>query len=135
MLRDQSINAIELGISTLTTTEKMNLQPLFTFEICVNPKEECINQMEVDERKKLIENWKPPEDDKEAVCELEAIEPIIGKVFMYTYSVEQANDAVMDAFNNCLTSVNTIPQVEHQVMEGLFWSRRPNIAVSFFSLF
>jgi hypothetical protein len=41
----------------------------------------------------------------------------------------------MDAFNNCLTSVNTIPQVEHQVMEGLFWSRRPNIAVSFFSLF
>jgi dynein heavy chain len=47
---------------------------------------------------------------------------------MYTYSVEQANDAVMDAFNNCLTSVNTIPQVEHQVMEGLFWSRRPNIA-------
>ena len=125
--RDISSLAQKLGIRALTTTERVNVQPLFVYEICVDPEDTCINQKEVEERAQEIAAWKPPDDDKEAVCELEDIEPIIGQVFRYTYSLEEASNTINAAFDECLSSVTNIPQVEHQVMEGLFWSRRPNI--------
>ena len=149
----------------------MNVQPLFVYEIEVNPTPTCINQTEVRDRADAIAAWAPPEDDKEAVCELEPIVPVVGQVFQYTYTQAQAQAVVLDvslfevvpflgpivvtfvllvfvvfdpcllfffcssafflfcgqAFNDCLNSVNTIPQVEHQVMEQLFWSRKPNV--------
>ena len=104
MTRDQSEAALNLGITTLTTTEKVNVQPLFIYEICVDPKETVINQKEVDERNAEIASWKPPEDDKEAVCELEDIEPVVGQVFRYSYSLKEATSAVHLAFDDCLSS-------------------------------
>ena len=128
MARDQSKEAQKIGIETLTTTERMNVQPLFIYEICVDDQMTCINQAVVDARQAEINAWKPPEDDKEAECELEQIEPIFGMVFRYTYTLDEARDAIFVSFDDCLSSITGVPQVEHQVMEGLFWSRRPNCA-------
>ena len=70
----------------------------------MDPKETVINQKEVDERNVEIASWKPPEDDKEAVCELEDIEPVVGQVFRYSYSLKEATSAVHLAFDDCLSS-------------------------------
>ena len=111
--RDQSEAALNLGITTLTTTEKVNVQPLFIYEICVDPQETVINQKEVDERNAEIASWKPPEDDKEAVCELEDIEPVVGQVFRYSYSLKEATSAVHLAFDDCLSSKYFKRRSEH----------------------
>ena len=111
MVRDHtSADSVALGIVPLTTLEKTNLQPLFIYEICVDPNESCINQNQVDRRLAEIQQWKPPEDDKEAVCELEPVAPIRGHIFEYTYGLQEASTAVLDAFHECLSSVTTIPQ-------------------------
>ena len=74
----------------------MNVQPLFVYEIEVNPTPTCINQTEVRDRADAIAAWAPPEDDKEAVCELEPIVPVVGQVFQYTYTQAQAQAVVLD---------------------------------------
>ncbi len=74
----------------------MNVQPLFVYEIEVNPTPTCINQTEVRDRADAIAAWAPPEDDKEAVCELEPIVPVVGQVFRYTYTQAQAQAVVLD---------------------------------------
>ncbi len=122
LTRDTSVE----GVIDLTTIQRESrYQPLFLFDICVDSEDSCINQKEVDARAAEIAAWKPPEDEKDAECDLEPVTPIMGKTFRYNYSLREAAEAVGKCFDDAMNAAATIPQVEHQVMDGLFWSHRP----------
>ena len=100
---------------------------LFHLDIICTDEPVCLNFAEVQEAADAIKKWKPPKDDKDAKCPIQPVASVMGRVFKYNADLERTKMSIFKALDNVIEQCGTIPQVEKQLMDRLFWSTTPVI--------
>jgi hypothetical protein len=100
---------------------------LFQLDIVCTDEPVCLNFAEVQEAADAIKQWKPPKDDPDAKCPIQPVASVMGRVFKYNADLERTKMSIFKALDNVIEQLGTIPQVEKQLMDRLFWSTTPVI--------
>ncbi|CAM9108221.1 unnamed protein product, partial [Ectocarpus fasciculatus] len=118
----KSIEHIHVEIPEKSSYKMKCLPPLFIIAVQVSDEITVLNQVEIDEMNKRIDEWRQsPEAEEGGACPLHAIAPIKGKRLMYNNGPEDFLKVVLKYFDNVILDLQDVPHLRKTVMEKVFF--------------
>lgn len=118
----ESIEHIRVEIPENSSYKIKCLPPLFIIAVQVSEEITVLNQPEIDEMQKQIDEWRRSDEAAEGgTCPFRAVKPIKGRRLMYNNGPEEFMKAILKYFDNIITELQDVPHLRKTVMEKIFF--------------